>query len=88
MDISFYRTQDGKEIDFILEYQSKIVAIQLKYTQQIQSNNLKSINDLKDKIPESFYRGIMLCNVKRVIALEEDIVVVPFLALWIQSESR
>ena len=82
VDISFYRTHEGQEIDFILETPTKTVAIEIKNAEQIQAKDIKNLKEFKAHVGQNFHRGIILCNVKRVIPIEEDIFLVPISALW------
>ena len=82
IDISFYRTNDEHEIDFILEKDHKLVAIEVKNAENISTKDLASIKELKQAIGKDFYCGIILCNTRRVIPIEEDIYLLPFSALW------
>jgi predicted AAA+ superfamily ATPase len=82
IDISFYRTNDGKEIDFILEKQDKLVAIEVKHAENITTKDLAGIQELQAAVGEDFVCGIVLCNTPRVIAYDKDIYLVPFSSLW------
>jgi predicted AAA+ superfamily ATPase len=80
--ISFYRTNDGREIDFILEKQSKLVAIEVKHAEKITDKDLVGIKELQASTGDDFHCGIILCNTPRVIAYDKDIYLLPFSALW------
>lgn len=80
--ISFYRTNDGREIDFILEKQNKLVAIEVKHAENITDKDLAGIKELQANTGDDFHCGIVLCNTPRVICYDKDIYLVPFSALW------
>ena len=82
VDISFYRTSDGREVDFILEKNHKIAAVEVKFAEDITEKDLKGIKELKKEIGDDFVCGIILCNTSRVISFDDDIYLVPFSALW------
>ncbi len=82
VDISFYRTNDGREIDFILERQHKLVALEVKYAENITDKDLAGIKELQKATGEDFLCGIVLCNTPRVIAYDKDIYLLPFSSLW------
>lgn len=82
VDISFYRTNDGREIDFILEKQHKLVAIEVKNAENITDKDLSGIKELQHATGKDFLCGIILCNTPRVIAYDKDIYLLPFSALW------
>lgn len=82
VSISFYRTNDGREIDFILEKQSKLVAIEVKHAENITDKDLAGIKELQASTGDDFHCGIVLCNTPRVIAYDKDIYLLPLSALW------
>lgn len=82
VDISFYRTNDGREIDFVLERQHKLVAIEVKNAEAITHKDLAGIKELQQNTGKDFHCGIILCNTPRVIAYDKDIYLLPFSALW------
>lgn len=82
VSLSFYRTSEGNEVDFVLEKQGKLVAIEVKNSERITEKDLKGIKELKSIAEKEFVCGIVLCNTSRVIAFDKDIYLVPFSALW------
>lgn len=82
VDISFYRTNDGREVDFVLECQHKLVAIEVKNAENINDKDLAGIKELQQNTKRDFLCGIVLCNTSRVIPYDKDIYLVPFSALW------
>ncbi len=80
--ISFYRTSNGREVDFILERQNKLVALEVKNTENITDQDFTGIKELQANTGGDFHCGIVLCNAPRVIAYEKDIYLIPFGALW------
>ncbi len=80
--ISFYRTNDGREIDFMLEKQHKLVAIEVKNAENITDKDLAGIKELQENTGNDFHCGIVLCNTPRVIAYDKDIYLLPFSSLW------
>jgi predicted AAA+ superfamily ATPase len=82
LDISFYRTSDGREVDFVLENKGKIVAIEVKHSENITEKDLAGINELKSMTDGDFVCGVVLCNTPRVIEYGNGIYLLPFSALW------
>jgi predicted AAA+ superfamily ATPase len=80
--ISFYRTNDGREIDFVLERQHQLVAIEVKNAENITEKDLAGIRELQAATGKDFCCGIVLCNTSRVIAYDTNIYLLPFAALW------
>ncbi len=82
LDISFYRTSDGREVDFVLENRQKIVAIEVKHAETITEKDLSGIKELRALTGKDFVCGVILCNTPRVIAYDDDIYLLPFSSLW------
>lgn len=80
--ISFYRTRDDREVDFVLERGHKLVGIEVKYAENIGSKELAGLKELQEETGKSFQCGIVLCNTPRVIPYDKNIFLVPFSALW------
>jgi predicted AAA+ superfamily ATPase len=82
VDISFYRTNDGREVDFVLERQNQLVAIEVKHAESIKEKDLVGMRELQQIVGKDFRCGIVLCNTPRVIPYDEGIYLVPFEGLW------
>ena len=80
--ISFYRTNDGRAVDFVLERGQKLIAIEVKYAENITEKDLLGIKELQQVAGDDFHCGIILCNTPRVISFDQDIYLIPFAALW------
>jgi len=73
---SHYRTSGGAEVDLILEGEFGLLPVEIKYGQQIQSRQLRSIRDFVREQDCRF--GIVVCNIERVTRLDEHIIAIPF----------
>ena len=82
LTVSFYRTNDGREIDFVLEKQGKLTAVEVKHAEHVTDKDLAGIKELQAAVGDDFRCGIILCNTPRVIAYDENIYLLPFSALW------
>lgn len=82
IDISFYQTNDGREVDFVLTKHQKLVALEVKHAERITDKDLRGIKELQRAAGSDFYCGIILCNTPRVIAFDNNIYLLPFSALW------
>jgi len=80
--ISFYRTRDDREVDFVLERGNKLVGIEVKYAENVGGKELAGLRELQEETGKSFQCGIVLCNTPRVIPYDKNIFLVPFSALW------
>ncbi|MEA3352907.1 MAG: ATP-binding protein [Campylobacterota bacterium] len=76
-EIFYYRTSDKKEIDFILEFSSKIVAVEIKSSKSVSKDDFKHIYHLQSQIPKEFDKGIVLYNGEQVLKVDENMYAVP-----------
>jgi len=74
----YYRTTDKKEIDFILDYGQKIVAVEIKASKSVSKSDFKHIYHLQKEISELFDKGIVLYGGDTFLKLDENMYAVPF----------
>jgi predicted AAA+ superfamily ATPase len=80
-----YRTQNGEEIDFIMEARnSKLVAIEVKASSSFDPKDLKAIKDFKKAVGDRFHRGIIFHTGQEVYKIDEKLYILPIQALWEQ----
>ena len=77
-NISYYRTSDKKEIDFILEYGQGIIAIEIKASKSIDKSDFKHIYHLANQIPDIFQKGIVFYNGDTLIKIDDNMYAIPF----------
>ena len=73
----YYRTSDKKEIDFILEFSNKVVAIEVKSSKTVSKNDFKHIYHLAKEIPNEFDKGIVFYNGEQVLKLYDNMYAIP-----------
>lgn len=71
-----YRTHDQKEIDFILEYNNRVIAIEVKSTSQITQQAFKHLIDFKNHC-DQFHLGIVLYLGDTILPFGEKLFAVP-----------
>ena len=82
-DISFYRTRDQKEIDFILYGESGFKAIEVKKTDRLRDSDLDTLRSFLEEYPQAegylFYGGNRNLNLSgiKVIPLQEALPSLP-----------
>ena len=72
-----YRTNDKKEIDFIIEIDNEILAIEIKQSSNVKKDDFKHIIDLQNKIDKKCL-GIVFYNGDMVVEFSDDLVAIPF----------
>ena len=76
--LSYYRTSDKKEIDFILEFTNGIVAIEVKASKSVSKSDFKHMYHLKREIPNTFAKGIVLYNGESFLKIDENMYAITF----------
>ncbi len=76
-NLYYYRTSDKKEIDFILEFSSKIIAIEIKSSKTINKSDFKHIYSLKNELNKEFDKGIVLYLGDTFLQIDHDMYGVP-----------
>ncbi len=74
----YYRTSDKKEIDFILDYGEKIIAIEIKASKSVSKSDFKHIYHLQKEIPNLLDKGIVLYEGDTFLKIDENMYAVPF----------
>ncbi len=78
-----FRTNDNKEVDFILERaDGSIIAIEVKSADMVEGKDFKQIKLLKSLSPKDFLSGIVLYRGNDIVPFGENLYAVPLSALW------
>lgn len=77
----FYRTTDKKEIDFIIERNQKIIAVEVKLSQTITLPDFKHIIDLK-KSYKNFKSGFIFYSGENILSFGSDLFALPVKILF------
>lgn len=77
-EIFHYRTNDKKEIDFIIEVDNQILAIEIKQSSSVKKEDFKHIVDLQNRYEEKKCLGIVFYNGDIVIEFSENLIAIPF----------
>jgi len=71
-----YRTSDQKEIDFILEYNNQVIALEVKSSSKVTNQDFKHLIDLKNNCKE-FYLGIIFYLGETILPFGDQLFAVP-----------
>lgn len=78
LELSHYRTQSGKEADFVLENaQGDVVGIEVKSAKDIDKKAYSGLLELKELCGDKFKKGIILYAGNDIVPLSEKIWAVP-----------
>ncbi|MHB1665131.1 MAG: ATP-binding protein [bacterium] len=75
--IHYWRTVSGKEVDFILEYGKKLLAIEVKITKNPLVKDIKNLLIFMDDHPETVI-GILLHSGSEIKRLNSKVIAVPW----------
>lgn len=75
--IFYYRENLGAETDLILDFQNKVLLIEIKAASNLTKNHIESLKKVQSLIPKS--RAIVLCNVSRDFYIDKNILAVNWL---------
>ncbi|WP_459936491.1 ATP-binding protein [Desulfonatronum parangueonense] len=70
-DITFYRTSDGKEIDFILDNGTAVIALEVKASQSVHPDDFRHIRHFIDQNPDRIKKGLVLYSGKTALPFGE-----------------
>lgn len=76
-NLYFYGTTDKKEVDFILEFSNKIIAIEVKSSSKVTKEDFKHIYKLKEELNKEFDKGIVVYGGDTVLKMDEQMYAVP-----------
>lgn len=80
-NLFFYRTINKEEIDFIIERNQKIIAIEVKLSQTITLNDFKHIIDLKKSL-KNFKSGFVFYMGENILPFGKDLFAIPVKLLF------
>ncbi len=83
LELSHYRTQSGKEADFVLENaQGDVVGVEVKSAKDIDKKAYSGLLELKELCGDKFKKGIILYTGNDIVPLSEKIWAVPVCYFW------
>ena len=75
--IFHYRTNDKKEIDFIIEVDNELLALEVKQSSSVTKDDFKHIIDLQKRYDKKCL-GVVFYNGDMVVEFSDDLVAIPF----------
>lgn len=78
-----FRTNDGKEVDFIIEKpDGKVFAIEVKKSELVTQEDFKGIRQFQDLTSDDFMGGVVLYKGKEAVPFGKNLWAVPISILW------
>ena len=73
----FWRTHGGSEVDFLVEREGRVVGIEVKAGQRVDTRDLKGLAECRDALKSRFSHGIVLYGGADVLPLGTRLFAVP-----------
>lgn len=81
--IFYFRTHDGKEVDFLLQSRSgNVVGVEVKAASAVQESDFKGLRALAELLGDRFVRGVVLYPGDTLLPFGPQLCAVPIAALW------
>ena len=82
-ELHYFRTKDGKEVDFVLERpDGSLAGIEVKTSDHVDSSDFKGLEALRNFTKDDFVCGIVLYAGKDIVPWDEKLLAVPLSVLW------
>ena len=86
---AYFRTQNGDEVDLVLEtWDGRVAGFEVKAGSRVQDADLSGLRLLRDRLGERFMAGFLLNLGELAYRKEERIMVMPLSGLWSLASSR
>jgi len=76
--VHYLRTQDGAEVDFIVEYGGKLVPVEVKWTERPSPGDARHLKVFLAENRARTTRGFVVCRCTRPLELAENITAIPW----------
>jgi uncharacterized protein len=85
---AYFRTQDGDEVDLVLEtWDGRVAGFEVKAGSRVQDTDLSGLRLLRDRLGERFMAGFLLNLGELAYRKEEKIMVMPLSGLWALAQT-
>jgi len=79
--LSYLRTRDGTEIDYIVEWKDRFIPIEVKWTENPNPKDVRHLRTFLDEHAENATEAYVVCRCPRPAQLTERIMAIPWWAL-------
>jgi uncharacterized protein len=80
-ELSYLRTRDGAEIDFIVEHRKRVTPIEVKWTERPNLADARHLVGFLREHPKIAQHGYLICRCPRPLALSDSITALPWYCL-------
>jgi uncharacterized protein len=78
MQIFFWRTQTGSEVDFLLEHRGESVALEVKWSHKIEDSDITPLKRCADDLKERLRLSVILYGGTEVVPMTPKMIAIPF----------
>ncbi len=83
MDLSYFKTTDNKEVDFVLENnRGEILAIEVKTAKTVTDKDTNALQELQKITKSKFKKGIVFYTGNEIVPMKKDIWAIPVNYIW------
>jgi len=79
--LSYFRTRDGMEIDYILEFDKRLTPIEVKWTENPNPKDVRHLRTFHKEHGDESSEGYLVCRCPRPAKLAENITAIPWWAI-------
>jgi predicted AAA+ superfamily ATPase len=74
----FWRTQTGREVDFLIERGGKLVAIEVKWSHRIDESDITSLKQCAEDFKDKLLFSVVIYSGAEIVPIAPKIVAIPF----------
>jgi uncharacterized protein len=82
MELYFWRTQTGQEVDFLVERAGRLVALDVKWGSRVESDTVRNLERCAADLKDGLAMSVVLYGGREVLALAPRILAVPLDAFF------
>ena len=75
IEVSYYRTHQGREVDFVLRKGNRLVGIEVKRSVSVSRNDFAGIQDFQEAAPHAL--GVVIYSGNEVVPFGKNLIAVP-----------
>ncbi len=76
--LHFLRTEDGAEVDYVIETDGKLVPIEVKWTERPSSGDARHLKTFIREHPKQAKRGWLVCRCPHAVQIADNITAIPW----------
>jgi predicted AAA+ superfamily ATPase len=78
LQLYFWRTQSGREVDFIIECGREVVAVEVKWSQRISESDLSNLKNCEEELKDKLRFSVILYSGTEIVSFSPRIMAIPY----------